>query len=282
MRNFLRKPVFHFTILGLLFVWFALSRDKAPAPDQPDEIVITQGGVRRMVEQFNAVWHRNPHEQELAALVEGAIREEVLVREAIALGLDRGDAVIRNRLTQKMQFRTSSAAQMLDPADEVLRAYMADNPDGFTTPDLIAFDQVYLGESANQEMLDTTLAALANGADPRTLGRGGLLPSSLPLSTRRKTENTFGSGFFETLKAAETGTWVGPVRSEYGLHLVRVTEVRPAAMVQFAEVRQEVLFEWRRAESKVLAEKQYKAMRARYLVATPDAAALKKALAETD
>jgi len=281
MKKLLREPVLHFAILGvLLFVWFSLSDDNRTVAAQSDEIVISDGGVRRMIEQFNAVWRRNPNEQELVTLVEGAVREEIMVREALVLGLDRGDAAIRNRLKQKMRFLTDSAAQMLEPEDEVLRTYMQDNPDAFSTPELIAFDQVYLGESPSQQEVDSVLAKLAQGEEPQLLGQGGLLPGYMALSTRRQIESTFGAGIFDALKAAEAGKWIGPVRSGYGVHLVRTTDNKPGALAEFASVRDKVLFDWHRTQSYDLAEAQYEIMKARYVVVIPDAAALKQALAQ--
>jgi len=281
MGRILREPVAHFALFGVaLFVWFTLVNDEKPVAGQSQEIVISAVGVSRMAEQFKSVWHRNPTEQELTGLVNGAVREEILVREALALGLDRGDAAIRNRLMQKMQFLTESAAQTLVPQDEVLRAFMRDNPDSYEVPEKIAFDQIYLGQNASDEAVENALAALVQGADPQTLGRGGLLPGTVPPSTQRQTEGTFGTGFFEALKGVEQGRWAGPVKSGYGAHLVRVNEVRPAALPDFEEVREKVLFDWRRAEAKALAEAQFDAMKARYVIVTPDGAAMKQALEE--
>ncbi len=285
MGKLLREPVVHFALFGVaLFVWFGLVSEPAPAPapvaDQSDEIVISPAGVSRMAEQFKSVWHRNPTEQELAGLVNGAVREEILVREALALGLDRGDAAIRNRLMQKMQFLTESAAQTIVPKDDVLRAFLQDNPDSFETPGKIGFDQVYLGQSTSSDVVDSTLAALVQGTDPQTLGRGGLLPGSLSPSTQRQTDGTFGTGFFEALKGLEPGDWAGPVKSGYGAHLVRVTGVIPAALPDFEQVRDKVLFDWRRSEAKALSETQFEAMKARYVIVTPDDAAMKQALGE--
>lgn len=280
MKKMLREPMLHFSILAvLLFVWFSLSDDTRPVPTQSHEIVVTDASVRRMIEQFNAVWRRDPGDQELAALVAGAVREEVMVREALALGLDRGDAAIRNRLKQKMQFLTDSAAQMIEPEDEVLRAFMRDNPDAYATPEMVSFDQVYLGERPSQQEMNSALASLTRGEAPQLLGRGGLLPGSMALSTRQQVQNTFGNGIFDALKAVEAGKWVGPVRSGYGVHLVRVTGNRPGQLAEFASVRDKVLFDWRRTQAKSLAEAQYDAMKVRYVIVAPDAAALKQALA---
>lgn len=210
MKKLLREPVFHFALLGIaLFAYFSVVNDGAPEVGQSDQIVITDADIRQLIEQHKSVWRRPPTPQELTALIDGSVREEILVREALALGLDQGDAAIRNRLRQKMQFLTESAAQMLEPEDQVLRDYMQANPDGFSTPAKIAFDQIYLGETAGQGDVDAALAQLAAGANPQTLGRGGLLPPSTSLVAARQVDGSFGTGFFAALETAEPGIWGG-------------------------------------------------------------------------
>jgi len=132
----------------------------------------------------------------------------------------------------------------------------------------------------SQQEVDAALASLTRGEDPQLLGRGGLLPGSMGLSTGPQVKNTFGTGLFDALKAAETGKWVGPARSGYGVHLVRVTANQPGQLAEFANVRDKVLFDWRRIQADTLAEAQYDIMKARYVVVIPDAATLKQALSQ--
>ena len=209
-----------------------------------------------MIDKFRSVQQRDPSEQELATLVEREVREEILVREALALGLDQGDAAVRNRLMQKLQFLTDSAVQMLDPQDDVLRAYLQDNPENFATPEMIAFDQVFIGQSASQEAMDALLAALVGGADPQTVGQGSQLRTSMPPGTKKQMDSAFGPGFFDALQGIDPGTWFGPVRSRYGQHLVRITVAQTATLPEFAEVRDKVLFDWRRVQADVLVLRQ--------------------------
>lgn len=281
MKKLLREPVFHFALLGIaLFAYFSVVNDGAPEVGQSDQIVITDADIRQLIEQHKSVWRRPPTPQELTALIDGSVREEILVREALALGLDQGDAAIRNRLRQKMQFLTESAAQMLEPEDQVLRDYMQANPDGFSTPAKIAFDQIYLGETAGQGDVDAALAQLAAGANPQTLGRGGLLPPSTSLVAARQVDGSFGTGFFAALETAEPGIWGGPVRSGYGIHLVRITDSQAQMLPDFEDIRDKVLFDWRRVQAEFLTKTQMAALRDQYQVIIPDQAALQQALSQ--
>jgi hypothetical protein len=281
MKKLFYEPVFHFALLGVaLFVYFSLVNDGRPVTGPSQQIVISDTDLRSMIEQHRSVWRRPPTELELTALLDASIREEVLVREALELGLDRGDAAIRNRLAQKMRFLTESAVQMLEPDDDALRTHMQDNPDQFKRPARVAFEQIYLGDNVSKNDVEKVRAQLEAGADLHSLGRGGLLPASLPVSTPQQVDGTFGTGFFASVFDAEPDTWSGPVRSGYGWHLVRVSERQIAAVADIDEMRDDVLSHWRRNEAEALTQRQYGILRERYDVVLPSAATRKEALTQ--
>ncbi len=98
----LREPLVHFFVLGAgIFLLFALVGE---SDDPLDEIVVSSGQVDRLVETWQRTWQRPPTSAELEGLIEDYIREEILYREAIAMGLDQDDTIIRRRLRQKMEF----------------------------------------------------------------------------------------------------------------------------------------------------------------------------------
>ncbi|HEV8199314.1 MAG TPA: hypothetical protein VGS03_04775 [Candidatus Polarisedimenticolia bacterium] len=100
--RFLREPLVHFLLLGaLLFGVHALISGEAP---RRDVVVVTRGRIDGLVAQFAATHGRPPDTAERSGLIQDWVREEILCREAVALGLDREDAVIRDRLRQKMEF----------------------------------------------------------------------------------------------------------------------------------------------------------------------------------
>jgi len=281
MKKFLREPVVHFAALGiLLFVYFDMTNDDPPNTGPSMVIVVTDPEVVQIIEGFRSVWRHPPNALELEALIDEAVREEVMVREALELGLDRGDAVIRNRLRRKMQFLTDSVAQTLDPDDAALQAHMDAKPDDFLRPELLAFEQVYLGETASELDAATVLARLAVGEDPATLGQRSLLPTRSQLVTRLQVDGAFGGGFFDGIGQAEAGEWSGPYRSGYGLHLIRITNRQEASMPELSAVRDKVLFDWRRSRATDLAEAQYSVLRERYQVTRPEAAVVEGLLAQ--
>lgn len=270
MHRILREPILHFALLAIgLFFYFQAVAQPEPGDLDEDVIEITTAEVAQLVEQYKQSWNRPPTRQELDGLIEARIREEVLVREALELGLDRGDGVIRNRLRQKMQFLTDSAAQALTPEPSVLQAHLEANADRFEQPGRLGFEQVLLGANPSEAEVSQALAALQAGADPLTLGVASMLPAQVPPSAPVQIDGGFGRGFAEALSDLPLNQWAGPVRSGFGPHLIRMTGQQPPRLPDLAEVEDKVLFDWRREQANALSQAQFQALLTAYEIATP-------------
>lgn len=281
MLKLLRDPLVQFMILGVaLFAYFNLKSEATAAPPDPGLIVMTEREVAVLIDQYEAVWRRPPTGEELQSLVKGYVEEEILVREALALGLDRNDAAIRARLRQKMLFLTDSAAQALEPGEEDLQAHLDANADQFQTPASLSFEHIFLGQTASPDEVADALGQLADGTKPETLGSGTLLPPSLSEVARPQVDGVFGTGFFEGLETAEPDIWTGPLSSGYGVHLVRVRDRVGEQPAQLENVRDKVLFDWRRVKSTELSAAQMAALRSRYEIEAPTAETLRGVLAQ--
>ncbi|MDF2233812.1 peptidylprolyl isomerase [Albimonas sp. CAU 1670] len=256
----------HFVVLGAgIFALFAVL-DDAPPPAAADRLEVTTADAARLAATFEATWGRPPAADELAALVDRHVSEEVLVREARALGLDRDDAAVRQRLAQKMRFVLESVAEH-EPSDADLRAHLAENPDRFLRPPLIAFEQVRLDDAGDA---DAALSRLREGAAPETLGARSLLPAAMPPSPPEVVDRTFGPDFFARLAALPPGEWQGPVQSAYGVHAVRIVVSTPGGLPPLDEIREAVARDWRAALREQMAQARIEALKARYEVILPD------------
>lgn len=281
MKDLLREPLTQFVILGLLlFAYFSTQNEAEGSVPETGRIVVSDAQVQQMANQYRTMWKRPPTTGELQYLIAGHVQEEVLVREALALGLDRGDAAIRSRLRQKMLFLTDSAAQSLQPDDETLQAHLQANPEQFAEPAQLSFQQVYLGENPNEADLNEALGRLVAGETPEGIGARTLLPGVMSNATQTQVERAFGRGFFGAAQDLEPGQWQGPTRSGYGVHLVQVDTFTPSRPAALDRVRDKVLLEWRRVQSKALAEAQMQALSARYDIVVPDADAVQGILTE--
>lgn len=263
-----RSPLVHFFLIGAaIFAVFELVSDR-PEDQSADVITLTPEAAGRLAERFTATWFRPPTPKEMEGLMRSWSLEEVYVKEALALGLDRGDQVVRQRLNLKMQFLAESGAALLEPDDATLQAYLDNNPDGFLPPASIAFEHLLL-PNEQPEAIAEIRNGLENGADPAALAPPSLLPGTFTMTPAPVVERTFGTGFHAALAALPVGDWQGPVKSGYGWHLVRITEKSEPLLPPLSEIRDRVEAEWRAAKSKELQESFGEALLERYSINLP-------------
>ncbi len=258
LKRLLREPLLHFAMIGgLIFLFYAAFDDTRVAP--ANVIVITSGRIVQLAAGFKSVWKRSPTRDELDALIDGDIREEVYYRDALALGLDKNDAIVRRRLRQKMEFLTDTGAYLQEPTAGELEAYFAANEKAYRHDPRLAFEQIYLGKSPDPESITRLLSALRSNPaiDPSTLGERTLLPAQLGLSPPNAVDGTFGQGFFVRLVKSSPGVWTGPEASSYGVHIVHIFDSLPARTPALDEVRDAVLRDWKAAKALERRERDY-------------------------
>ncbi len=267
MQRLLREPLLHFLALGgLIFALYAAVSDPAPAP--ANTIVIGPERIDQLSKGYQAVWRRPPSAEELRGIIDDAIREEVYYREALALGLDTNDTIIRRRLRQKMEFLTDFGAELLTPVAGELEAHLLANEATFRLDARLAFEQIYLGEKPDPNNTERLLSELQAGsvAEPTRLGEHSLLPARLGFSSPEAIDSVFGSNFFERLAELPQGMWAGPVASGYGFHLARISESVASSMPRLEEIREIVLRDWKETKAQELRELHYARLRERYVV----------------
>ena len=246
----LREPLLHFLLIGaalfLLFHFLSGGRSEAPR-----EIVVGEARVEALAENFAKTWMRPPTAQELKGLADDYVAEEVYYREAIAMGLDRDDTVIRRRLRQKMEFISEDLASAVQPTDAQLQEYLERHADKFVRASRLTFQQVFFsGEKRGQDAgrdAERLLAELQAGrgpANPLDAGDPTLLPAVMESASSQEIANTFGSEFAAKVEEAPVGQWAGPFESGYGVHVVRVDQRDPGVMPTLAEIRPLVEREW--------------------------------------
>jgi hypothetical protein len=271
LATFCREPLVHFLAIGAgIFVFWHVLGDRVTP--QAQRIIITPGHVQLLARQWTRTHLRPPSPEELAALVEQAIDEEILYREAVALGLDRDDQVIRRRLAVKMDFLTDDAAAVATPTDEQLQAFLSQHPDQFNVEPVTTFAQVYINRSRRGDRASADakrmLALLSTSAraDWQSLGDPLPLPKRYEGATEAEVARLFGRGFTKNLSRLPVGRWSGPVDSGYGLHLVLVRKRTAGRVPPLGEVRDAVLNQWRAAQRSELNETLRRQRRARYVV----------------
>jgi hypothetical protein len=278
MKKLLKEPLIHFLVLGgLLFLLYGFV-----APDgNPDgndnrvkgEIVITDGLVNGLTQKFTKTWQRPPTEQELESLLDEHIKEEVMYREALAMGLDRDDTIIRRRLRQKLEFISEDLFTAADPTAQELEDYLKAHRDSFRNDSRFTYRQVFLDPKKHGDKIDSqvdsllaTLRVAGPALETSGLGDSLMLEHLYEDSSHREVASLFGQEFAQSLESLEPGTWQGPIKSGYGVHLVLITKKTDGGQPKLGEVKDLVTREWRHAKRQEANELFYQALLDQYTV----------------
>ena len=281
MKKLIREPFIHFLFLGAA-IFLAHHFVSGRADNQPGKIVITQGDITSIVIGFSRTWQRPPTREELDGLIRDRVREEVYYREAVAMGLDRDDPVIRRRLQQKLQFVTDDVAAPSEPTDAELSEYLKTHADVFRVDRWLTFDQVYLdptkhGKGIAQD-IDKLLTQLrqhgSDDIDLSSLSDTFLLEHRFEAAPITEIAKQFGDKFVTKLADVPLGQWFGPVESGYGVHLVFVEKRTEGRLPKLDEVRNAVQRDWTNARRLESNEKFFQSLLKHYevLVEKPDPA----------
>ncbi len=263
IRNWARDPLVHFLAAGaLLFALFAWRGEEAD-PDSRS-IAVDREVQASLALQFEAMMQRPPTDAELDGLIERWLRDEVLYREALRLGLDRDDAVVRRRLAKKMDALASAQAETTVPSQAVLREWLAAHSERFARGASVSFDQLYFAdEGAARAALDQ----VQRGADWRGLGEPLSVPASQENATLRGVTDRYGRQFAAAIADMDPGeSWQGPVPSGFGWHLVRLRAREAGAVPPLGEIRMQVEDDWRGATIAARTEAAYRLLRDAYRV----------------
>jgi len=240
----LREPLLHFALLAAL----VLAVERRVVPPSPRRIVVTADELRGLRQEHRRRTGADPTPADEEALLARFLDDEVLYREALALGLDRGDVIIRRRLIQKMQFLTEDMSPVAEPTDADLDAYLASHRQRYATLDRVSLTHVFFTPYRPDDDVEARAtdarAQLVAGIDPTTLGDPFVRGRDFVLETAPELAAVFGPAFATAVMALPVGEWSAPIRSSYGVHLVRVKERRAAQGLGVAELRDRLRRDW--------------------------------------
>jgi peptidyl-prolyl cis-trans isomerase C len=267
IRKLLGEPMLHFLLIGIAL--FGAYRWVSPGDSRGRRIVITAGVVGDLVTQYVAARGREPSTTELNKLIESYVRDEILYREGVRLGLERDDIVVKRRVRQKIEMIAEEDASTRAPTDADLTVYLMANQARFVQPAILTFEQVFLGQPTSGGVVHAvavTREALRSGTDPEKLGKSTLLPYRMTLTPADLVARDFGASFAAALEKLPIGEWVGPIDSSFGAHYVRVSDRTPAVAPQLAAVRDHVVREWENERRQRARNDAYMKMRGEYQV----------------
>ncbi len=247
----LREPLAHFLIIGAAIFGLYSLTSEAEEAEREGRIVVAAAEVDQLRTLWERQWQRPPTEEELEGLIEARIREEVLYREALAMGLDRDDTVIRRRLVQKLEFLTEDLAAAREPTEIELAAYFVANKERYRVAPRLSFSQIYFNPDRRGLFVEReaglVLAGVRDGPETAAvsdLGDRTMLGERYRRQTPQEIAAVFGQEFAEALLRLKPRVWCGPIASGYGVHLVRVEERVEGHLPSLAEAAEEVRADW--------------------------------------
>ena len=271
--RFWREPLIHFFILGLAVFGLHAALDRKPEATVKDPylVEVSSADIEWMRTMFNKRMGREPTVQDLRRQVNQLIREQILSREAIEMGLDEGDIVVRRRLVQKVEFLFKDLSDMTEPAEDDLRKYFLENRRKYETSARMTFTQLYFSiESRGVEGAKQAAQTLIKeDGDPHrvpTLGDASILSPVCTQCSVKEIRNRFGMDFAEAVKNLGPGSWNGPVKSAYGFHAVYIHERQDTKLPKFRDIIDRVKNDWMSEKREENTRRVYGEIRSRYRV----------------
>ncbi len=278
MKRLLREPLVHFLLLGAaLFALYQYTQGGRTAAPSSKEIRLTADDIAQLALLFQAQWRRLPTPQELERMAENKVQQEVLYREALAMGLDKDDEIVKRRMVQKLQFLAEDVAAAREPTSDELRTWFDGNRARFAQPPRLSFRHLYFspdrrGTRARDDAAKA-LAKLAGQPVDTKLGAPLADPFMFQDYYRDRAPDylgkEFGPPFAVAVAKLAPGSWQGPIESGFGWHLVFVDTAIPGSVPSFEEVEADVKTAWLAEQKASALEKAYREMRAKYTVLLP-------------
>jgi hypothetical protein len=270
----LREPLLHFIIIGVaIYVLYGALAE--PVSDETDKtIIVSVGEIEWMQANWQKRWNRSPTAKELDNLIQQYIKETVLYRQALIMGLNQHDQIIRRRLAQKLEFLAKDLVTLTPPTEEELHAYFNTHRQLYAQPTRYTFTQIFFNPDkrgketlADAEKIKEMLILQSDSVnDPNTLGDGLMLQNYYSEKEQTEIKKLFGSEFSKTLSTLSPGQWHGPVLSGFGVHLVYVSNIIKSPAPVFAAMRERVMEDWKFNKSEELNNQFYSSLKEQYTI----------------
>jgi len=257
MSRLLKTPLLWFVLAG--FTLFAIDSYRENNNSNLS-ILVTQGDIQRIRDQWLSQSGKPVTADMLNALMQELIQERRLYREALALGLDKNDVIVRRRLAQKLRFLTEDLPGNYQTDEGGLEAYFDAHQQDYKTPAEISFKHIYFNaDNPDPAAVDQVRAriqeALSKLRTPNkppaetnswhAMGNIFMLGRNFSNRTIRQIQQQFGSDFAATLSSLEVNTWIGPISSPFGLHLLYIDQYLAPTLPPFAKVQAQVELDYR-------------------------------------
>jgi peptidyl-prolyl cis-trans isomerase C len=277
LKRALREPLVHFLFIGLALFGMYAFVNRGQGANVNHQIVISLDDVRQLDISFVSQWHRQPTQEEFTGLIEAFIRQEILYREGLAMGLDKDDTIVKRRMAQKMEFLSEDVASAHEPSTQELKDWYAKNSQKFALSDRATFRHLFFSFDRRGQHAESDAAAALERIASKPEDSHAAVALADPFMFQDyygdrgpdQLAKEFGPSFALGLFQLKPGSWQGPIESGYGWHLVWIESITPGRIPAFEEVEPDVKTAWLAAQKAEAWRKAYAEMRARYDVIVP-------------
>ncbi len=275
IEKILKEPIVYFFVLGCVVFGLHsfLNHDTQDESAASFRVQVTSADIEWLRSSWKARMLRQPTPQELQGLIDNYIRDEIISREALTLGLDEGDRVIKNRLVQKLLFVFEDLAETVEPTDDELKEYMQAHGEKYKEPATISFSQVYLHPERHADVWKEAEGLLHRlqentlmGEEAASLGDASMLNVSYDRVSSDRVADILGKEFAEELFQQEERRWQGPIASTFGLHLVFIDKRSAEQYPEYKQIRDALKYDFMYERKRTVIDKAYEAAKSRYTI----------------
>jgi len=273
MKRLFKEPLIQFLILGTV-LFFVYSYIQRQTDIQAREITVDNEQVNLMIVNYKTQTGNLPTKQQLDAMIDNYIKEEISYREAKKMGLDKDDEIVRRRLSQKFDFLQTDLTEIPSPAEEQLQQFYTNNPALFRDSATVSFSHIYFStdnsdDSIAKQRAIVVLQQLKQTKLQRAPEKGDRFPLQYDYTDQNALDlqQNFGDKeIAHELFKTPLHTWAGPFQSGYGWHLVFVTKIDSAKQIPFAAIKEEVKRQYIATEKAKQNKKFYDELSAKYII----------------
>ncbi len=276
--RWLREPLLQFLVVGvLLFGLWKIVNPRSTETEQANRIVLTADDLKQLATTWTLAGRAPPTAQQMRGLIDDRVHEEVLYREALALGLDKGDTIVKRQLARKMEFVAEDVSKLEAPQPGELKAWFEKNKERFALPPRVSFRHIYFSpdrrgknSQADAERAQSELAGKPIDAPAvATAGDAFMFQQFYGDWPFDEIARQFGPQFARALVSVKPGAWAGPIASGYGWHVIFAESITPQRIPDFDDIEAEVKSAWMEDRRNETRKQLYQAMRSRYEVVLP-------------
>jgi peptidyl-prolyl cis-trans isomerase C len=280
LNQWAKQPVVKFMGIGLLMFLintYLLQADSSKSENEYN-VSLTAGEVKSMEEVWLSKWKRPATKVEMEGMINQRVEEAILFREAIKIGLDKNDDIIRQRMAQKLEFLSNDLVKPDSANAEEVKLYFDENIANYTTPENITIIQLFVNPKTHGDLLDkevnARLAKLksmdASSSEISKYADQFSLQTYYPEKPNQELAKLYGSEFATKVFELETNKWFGPINSQYGVHLIYVMHKNPAVVPEFENVKEFVTEDLQREKQEELNGLYIEGILSRYNVIIED------------